>query len=703
MPFLQLVDGKGCLTEGTKWPGVFCKDADKLVLGDLDERGLLFNAPKFEHSYPFCWRCDTPLIYYARDTWFIKMTDVKDDLIKNNKTINWIPKTIGEGRFGSWLENVQDWGISRNRYWGTPLNVWECSCGKRHVVGSIAELKEMSDNCPDDIELHRPFVDEVTIKCPDCGGEMHRVPEVIDCWFDSGAMPFAQWHYPFENKDIFEENFPADFISEAVDQTRGWFYSLLAESTILFDRAPYKNVIVLGLVQDENGQKMSKSKGNAVDPFEALEKHGADAVRWYFYSNSAPWLPNRFHDKAVTEGQRKFMGTLWNTYAFFVLYANIDEFDATQYELEYDKLSVMDKWMLSRVNSAVKEIDNNLENYKITETTKVLDKLVDDMSNWYVRISRQRFWTKEMTQDKINAYMTLYTSLVTICKAAAPMIPFMTEDIYQNLVRSIDKDAKESIHLCDFPEVNESFIDKQLEDSMAEVLDIVVLGRACRNESGLKSRQPLNAIYVKAQTELKEFYKDIIKTELNIKNVEFVDDVSGFASYSLKPQLKTLGRRFGKDINTVREILASTDGAKAVSELNETGTLTIEVNGVKEALSSEDLLIETVKSDDYVTDTDGAITVVLETKLTDALIEEGFVRELVSKLQNMRKDSGFEVMDHIKVCVAGNDKISEIFRRNEEYIKTQVLADTVAYDCKCGGTKPMNINGETVDMGVSKI
>ena len=703
LPFLQLVDGKGCLTEGTKWPGVFCKDADKLVLGDLDERGLLFNAPKFEHSYPFCWRCDTPLIYYARDTWFIKMTDVKDDLIKNNKTINWIPKTIGEGRFGSWLENVQDWGISRNRYWGTPLNVWECSCGKRHVVGSIAELKEMSDNCPDDIELHRPFVDEVTIKCPDCGGEMHRVPEVMDCWFASGALPFAQWHYPFENKDIFEENFPADFISEAVDQTRGWFYSLLAESTILFDRAPYKNVIVLGLVQDENGQKMSKSKGNAVDPFEALEKHGADAVRWYFYSNSAPWLPNRFHDKAVTEGQRKFMGTLWNTYAFFVLYANIDEFDATQYELEYDKLSVMDKWMLSRVNSAVKEIDNNLENYKITETTKVLDKLVDDMSNWYVRISRQRFWTKEMTQDKINAYMTLYTSLVTICKAAAPMIPFMTEDIYQNLVRSIDKDAKESIHLCDFPEVNESFIDKQLEDSMAEVLDIVVLGRACRNESGLKSRQPLNAIYVKAQTELKEFYKDIIKTELNIKNVEFVDDVSGFASYSLKPQLKTLGRRFGKDINTVREILASTDGAKAVSELNETGTLTIEVNGVKEALSSEDLLIETVKSDDYVTDTDGAITVVLETKLTDALIEEGFVRELVSKLQNMRKDSGFEVMDHIKVCVAGNDKISEIFRRNEEYIKTQVLADTVAYDCKCGGTKPMNINGETVDMGVSKI
>ncbi len=702
LPFLQLVDGKGCLTEGTKWPGVFCKDADKFVLQDLDERGLLFNAPKFEHSYPFCWRCDTPLIYYARDTWFIKMTEVKDDLIKNNKTINWIPKTIGEGRFGSWLENVQDWGISRNRYWGTPLNVWECSCGKRHVIGSIAELKEMSDNCPDDIELHRPFVDEVTIKCPDCGGEMHRVPEVIDCWFDSGAMPFAQWHYPFENKEIFEENFPADFISEAVDQTRGWFYSLLAESTILFNKSPYKNVIVLGLVQDENGQKMSKSKGNAVDPFDALQTHGADAIRWYFYSNSAPWLPNRFHDKAVTEGQRKFMGTLWNTYAFFVLYANIDSFDATKYTLEYDKLSVMDKWMLSRVNSAVKEVDNNLENYKITETTKVLDKLVDDMSNWYVRLSRQRFWTKEMTQDKINAYMTLYTSLVTIAKAAAPMIPFMTEDIYQNLVRSIDKDAAESIHLCDFPTVDESMIDTELENSMAEVLDIVVLGRACRNTSGLKSRQPLNAVYVKADTELKEFYKDIIKTELNIKNVEFVDDVSKFASYSFKPQLKTLGRRFGKDINTVREILANIDGAKAMAELNEKGTLTISVNGVDEALEKDDLLIETAQSDDYVTDADGAITVVLETKLTDELIEEGFVRELVSKLQNMRKDSGFEVMDHITVYVSGNDKIADIFDRNGEYIKTQVLADAIVYG-DCDASKEWNINGEAVNLGVLKV
>lgn len=702
LPFLQLVDGHGCLTKGTKWEGVFCKDADKYILQDLDERGLLFNAPKFEHSYPFCWRCDTPLIYYARDTWFIKMTAVKDDLIRNNKTVNWIPKTIGEGRFGSWLENVQDWGISRNRYWGTPLNVWECSCGKRHVVGSIAELKEMSDNCPDDIELHRPFVDAVTIKCPDCGGEMHRVPEVIDCWFDSGAMPFAQWHYPFENQDIFEENFPADFISEAVDQTRGWFYSLLAESTILFNKAPYKNVIVLGLVQDENGQKMSKSKGNAVDPFDALQKHGADAIRWYFYSNSAPWLPNRFHDKAVTEGQRKFMGTLWNTYAFFVLYANIDSFDATKYKLEYDKLSVMDKWLLSRVNSVVKQTDENLSNYKITETTKILDKLVDDMSNWYVRLSRQRYWAKEMTQDKINAYMTLYTAIVTLCKAAAPMIPFMTEDIYQNLVRSIDKDAPESIHLCDFPVADESMIDKELEESMAEVLDIVVLGRACRNASNMKSRQPLNAVYVKADSELKDFYKDIIKSELNVKNVEFVDDVSKFASYSFKPQLKTLGRRFGKNINLVREILANIDGSAAMAELNEKGTLTINVDGIDEELAKDDLLIEAVKSDEYVTDSEGSITVVLEIKLNDELIEEGFVREIVSKIQTMRKDTDFEVTDRIKVYSDGNEKIADIISRNLDYISGQVLADEFVSGV-CENSKDWNINGENVKLGVERV
>ena len=703
LPFVQLVDGKGEMTKETPWAGTFCKDADKEVFKNLEERGLLFNAPKFEHSYPFCWRCDTPLIYYARDTWFIKMTAVKDDLIKNNKTINWIPKTIGEGRFGAWLENVQDWGISRNRYWGTPLNIWECECGHRHAIGSIEELKSMSDNCPDEIELHRPYIDAVTIKCPDCGKEMHRVPEVIDCWFDSGAMPFAQWHYPFENKDIFEENFPADFISEAVDQTRGWFYSLLAESTLIFNKAPYKNVIVLGHVQDENGQKMSKSKGNAVDPFDALEKHGADAIRWYFYSNSAPWLPNRFHDGAVSEGQRKFMGTLWNTYAFFVLYANIDNFDATKYTLEYDKLSVMDKWLLSKLNTLVKTVDENLANYKITETSRVLDNFVDELSNWYVRRSRTRFWVKEMTQDKINAYMTLYTALVTLCKAAAPMIPFMTEDIYQNLVRSIDKDAPESIHLCDFPTYDEKLIDKELEKNMEEVLQVVVLGRACRNTANIKNRQPIGTMYVKAPETLGEYYVDIIEEELNVKNVEFTDDVDNFTSYSFKPQLKTLGRRFGKNINAVREILANIDGNKAMAELKETGSLKITVDGNEEALTEEDLLIETAQTEGFESNSDYGVTVVLDTNLTPELIEEGFVREIISKIQTMRKDSDFEVMDHIKISCQGNDKIAEIITNNADVIKNDTLADEIDTANADGNTKEWNINGENVTLGVKKL
>lgn len=700
--FVQLVNEKGEMTKETPWAGTFVKKADAPILEDLDKRGLLYGAPKFEHSYPHCWRCDTPLIYYARETWFIKMTAVKDDLIRNNKTINWIPKSIGDGRFGSWLENVQDWGLSRNRYWGTPLNIWECECGEKHVIGSIEELKSMSDNCPDDIELHRPFIDKVTIKCPKCGKEMHRVPEVIDCWFDSGAMPFAQWHYPFENEKIFRENFPANFISEAVDQTRGWFYSLLAESTLLFNEAPYKNVIVLGLVQDENGQKMSKSKGNAVDPFEALDKHGADAVRWYFYSNSAPWLPNRFYDAAVTEGQRKFMGTLWNTYAFFVLYANIDEFDASKYTLDYDKLSVMDKWILSRLNTTVKTVDEYLNDYKITETSRVLQSFVDDLSNWYVRRSRTRFWVKDMPQDKINAYMTLYTSLVTLCKAAAPMIPFMTEDIYQNLVRSVDKNAPISIHLCDFPKFDEKLIDKDLENSMEEVLDIVVLGRACRNTANIKNRQPIGKMYVKADRELKDFYKGIIEEELNVKDVEFTDNVSAFTAYNFKPQLKTLGRRFGKNIGLVKEILAGLDGSAAMSELETKGTLTVNVDGVDEELSREDLLIESAQCDGYVSDSDYGITVALETTLSEELIEEGFVREVISKIQTMRKDSGFEVMDHIKIYQSGSDKVKSVMEKNADVIKDETLAEEIVFG-DYSAMKEWNINGEKVSLGVERI
>ena len=703
LPFVQLVDGKGEMTKETPWAGTFCKDVDKEILVNLEERGQLFNAPKFEHSYPFCWRCDTPLIYYARDTWFIKMTDVKDDLIKNNNTVNWIPKTIGEGRFGAWLENVQDWGISRNRYWGTPLNIWECECGHRHAIGSIEELKSMSDNCPDEIELHRPFIDAVTIKCPECGKEMHRVPEVIDCWFDSGAMPFAQWHYPFENKDIFEENFPADFISEAVDQTRGWFYSLLAESTLLFNKAPYKNVIVLGHVQDENGQKMSKSKGNAVDPFDALETYGADAIRWYFYINSAPWLPNRFHGKAVQEGQRKFMGTLWNTYAFFVLYANIDNFDATKYTLEYDKLPVMDKWILSKLNTVVKEVDNNLENYKITETARVLEDFVDELSNWYVRRCRERFWAKGMEQDKINAYMTLYTTLVTLCKTAAPMIPFMTESIYRNLVCSIDKNAPISVHLCDFPEVHKEWIDKQLEDNMEDVLNAVVIGRACRNATNIKNRQPIGQMFIKAPWKLDDFFTDIIADELNVKKVEYKDDVRDFTSYTFKPQLKTLGPKYGKFLGEIRKQLGELDGNAAMDELNKVGFITLQVNGQDIQLEKADLLIEMTQQEGFVASSDKGITVVMDTNLTPELLEEGFIREVISKIQTMRKDAGFEVMDKIHVTVSGNDKISALIDKNAAQITKIVLAEDITEGEAKGFTKEWNINGEQVTLGVERI
>ena len=718
LPFVQLVDGKGEMTKETPWAGMFCKKADPEVLKALRESGLLFSAPVFEHSYPHCWRCDTPLIYYARESWFIKMTAVKDDLIRNNNTINWIPESIGKGRFGDWLENVQDWGVSRNRYWGTPLNIWECECGCQHAIGSQAELKSMSPNYTDvvkkyakemdqeangEVELHRPFIDDVTITCPKCGKQMHRVPEVIDCWFDSGSMPFAQHHYPFENKELFEQQFPADFISEAVDQTRGWFYSLLAISTLIFNKAPYKNVIVLGHVQDENGQKMSKSKGNAVDPFDALQTYGADAIRWYFYINSAPWLPNRFHGKAVIEGQRRFMGTLWNTYAFFVLYANIDNFDATKYTLEYDKLPVMDKWLLSKLNSMVKAVDDNLGNYRIPEAARALEEFVDDMSNWYVRRSRERFWAKGMEQDKINAYMTLYTALVTVAKVAAPMIPFMTEDIYQNLVRSLDKEAPESIHLCDFPVANEAHIDKDLEAKMEEVLKVVVLGRAARNTANIKNRQPIGRMFVKAETALPEFYQEIIQDELNVKKVEFTDDVRAFTSYSFKPQLRTVGRKYGKYVNEIKEILAGLDGNQAMDTLNETDLLSFETqDGTKVELAKEDLLIDMAQVPGFVSEGDNFVTVVLDTNLTPELIEEGFVREIISKIQTMRKEAGFEVMNHINVFQDGNDKLAEILKNHTEEIKKEVLADNILIGTMGGHTKEWDINGEKGMFGVEK-
>ena len=702
LPFVQLVNSKGEMEEGTPCAGVFCKKADPMVLQSLKEKGLLLSAPVFEHSYPHCWRCDTPLIYYARESWFIQMTAVKEDLIRNNNTINWIPESIGKGRFGDWLENVQDWGISRNRYWGTPLNIWECECGCQHSIGSIEELKSMSDNCPDDIELHRPYIDSVTITCPECGKEMHRVPEVIDCWFDSGAMPFAQHHYPFENKDLFEQQFPADFISEAVDQTRGWFYSLLAISTLIFNKAPYKNVIVMGHVQDENGQKMSKSKGNAVDPFDALETYGADAIRWYFYVNSAPWLPNRFHGKAVMEGQRKFMGTLWNTYAFFVLYANIDNFDATEYKLEYDKLPVMDKWLLSKLNTLVKEVDDDLANYRIPEAARALQDFVDDMSNWYVRRSRERFWAKGMEQDKINAYMTLYTALVTVCKAAAPMVPFMTEDIYQNLVRKIDKDAPESIHLCDFPAADENCIDKELESRMDEVLKIVVFGRAARNTANLKNRQPIGKMFVKAEKALPEFYQEIIEDELNVKEVIFTSDVRDFTSYSFKPQLKTVGPKYGKQLGSIKKALAEIDGNKAMDTLNESGSLTFDFDGANVVLTKEDLLIDTAQVEGYISEGDNSITVVLDTNLTPELVEEGFVREIISKIQTMRKEAGFEVMNHINVFQDENEVIAGILKKYTDEIKGEVLADNIMLGQTGGYAKEWNINGEKVMLGVEK-
>ena len=703
LPFVQFVDGKGEMTEETPYAGKFVKDADKDVLVDLDKEGKLFAAPKFEHDYPHCWRCDTPLIYYARESWYIKETAVKDDLIRNNNTVNWIPESIGSGRFGNWLENIQDWAISRNRYWGTPLNIWECECGHQECIGSRAELAERAgDPKAAEVELHRPHIDNVTFVCPDCGKTMHRVPEVIDCWFDSGAMPFAQHHYPFENKELFEQQFPAQFISEAVDQTRGWFHSLMAESTLLFNKAPYENVIVLGHVQDENGQKMSKSKGNAVDPFDALETYGADAIRWYFYTASAPWIPKRFSGKLVQEGQRKFMGTLWNTYAFFVLYANIDAFDASKYTLDYEKLAVMDKWILSRLNSAVKEVDDDLANYRIPEAAKALDAFVDDMSNWYVRRSRERFWAKGMEQDKINAYMTLYTCLVTICKAAAPMIPFMTEEIYQNLVRSVDANAPESIHLCDYPVVNEQWIDTELETNMDELLKIVVMGRACRNTANIKNRQPIGQMYVKAEKDLPEFYLDIIADELNVKEVSFTSDVEAFTTYTFKPQLRTVGPKYGKFLKGIQQALAELDGNAAMASLKADGVLRLPEVDASIELGEEDLLITMTQKEGYVTENDPSMTVVLDTNLTEELLEEGFVREIISKIQTMRKEADFEVMDQIAVYYQGSEKVNGIFTKNCDTIKKEVLATEITSGDQGEYKKEWNINGETVTLGVSK-
>lgn len=705
LPFVQFVDGKGNMTEETPYAGLFVKKADPEVIKDLDKEGKLFDAPKFEHDYPFCWRCDTPLIYYARESWFIKMTAVRDDLVRNNKTVNWIPESIGEGRFGNWLENIQDWGISRNRYWGTPLNVWECEgCGHMDAIGSREELEKMSGNAAaQTVELHRPYIDEITCTCPECGGTMKRVPEVIDCWFDSGAMPFAQHHYPFENKELFDSQFPAQFISEAVDQTRGWFYSLMAESTLLFNKAPFENVIVLGHVQDENGQKMSKSKGNAVDPFEALETYGADAIRWYFYINSAPWLPNRFHGKAVQEGQRKFLGTLWNTYAFFVLYANIDNFDATKYSLEYDKLPVMDKWLLSKLNTAIKEVDDHLDHYRIPEAARVLDNFVDEMSNWYVRRSRERFWAKGMEQDKINAYMTLYTALVKISKCAAPMIPFMTEEIYRNLVCSIDKDAPESIHLCDFPTADEGMIDQKLEESMQEVLKIVVMGRAARNAANIKNRQPIGTMYVKAETVLDEFCQDIVRDELNVKRIVFSDDVSAFTTYSFKPQLKTVGPKYGRQLGGIKAYLSAVDGSAAMETLKSQGALKFDVDGVEVSLAEEDLLIDMAQKDGFVAEADNYVSVVLDTNLSEELIEEGFVYEIISKIQTMRKDADFEVMDHIRVSLNGNEKVAQIAAKNEAVIAGKVLAESIGTGENLAVSREWNVNGETVTIGIQKI
>ena len=694
LPFVQLVDEQGNFSKETgKWAGTFVKDADKLVLKDLEDRGLLFAALPYEHSYPFCWRCDTPLLYYAIDTWFIKMSALRDRLVANNNTVNWMPENIKDGRFGNFLENVIDWGLSRSRYWGTPLPVWECECGHYDVIGSREELKERCENVPDDIELHKPYLDPLTMKCEKCGKEMHRVPYVIDCWFDSGSMPFAQYHYPFENKELFHKHFPAQFISEAIDQTRGWFYTLMAISTLLFDKSPFENCLVLGHVQDKDGQKMSKHKGNVVDPWQVLDNQGADAVRWYFCASSSPWLPTRFYPEGISEYQRKFIGTFWNTYAFYVLYADIDDFNPMDYKLEYDKLSQMDKWALSKLNTLVKTVDELMTDYKVTESARAIQDFTDELSNWYVRRSRDRFWANGMEQDKINAYMTLYTCLVTLAKVCAPFVPFMTEEIYQNLVTNLDKTAPESIHLCDFPVANEDYIDEKLEENMETVLKIVTLGRACRNVSGMKNKQVLSKAYVESKKKLDENYYYIIKEELNVKELEFVDDASSFVSYNVKPNLKTVGPKFGAILPKINQMLRMGDGTAYVRELKENSKVVLEIGEAKVELLEEDLLIETTKSEKYISMQEDDMIVVLNIELTPELIEEGFVRELISKIQNLRKESGFEVQNHIEIYYSGNDKLAEIIERNKNEIADDTLADKIEAGI---GENELDINGEKV-------
>ena len=705
LPFIQYVNEQGLMTKETKFlEGKFVKDADKLVVEDLEDRNLLFKAVKYEHSYPFCWRCDTPLIYYARNSWFIEMTKLKDNLLKNNSKINWIPKTIGENRFGNFLKNVVDWSISRERYWGTPIPIWECECGHRHCIGSREELRKMGNNVPDEIELHKPYIDKVLIPCEKCGKDMKRISEVIDCWFDSGSMPFAQWHYPFENKEMFKNNFPANFISEAVDQTRGWFYTLLAISTLLFDEAPFKNVVVLGLVQDKNGIKMSKHKGNVVDPMEVIDKQGADAIRWYFYTASAPWLPSKFHNEAVSEGQRKFMGTLWNTYAFYVLYANIDKFNPTKYKLEYEKLSLMDKWILSLLNTLIKEVDENLSEYKITEAGRSMQKFVEQLSNWYIRRGRERFWQSEENQDKINAYMTLYTVLTTVCRLAAPFVPFITEDIYQNLERSIDKKAKESIHLCDYPTYNEKYISSEVEKNMKDVLDVVVLGRSIRNTANIKNRQPLSKIFVSGKTNIPNEYRNIILEELNIKKIEYIEDASAFIDYKLKPQLKTLGPKYGKLIPKIYKVLAQANGSEVMAKFANNEDVIFEIDGDKIILSSEDVLSETTEKQGFVSLSENNLTVVIDTKLDDKLVEEGFVREIISKIQTMRKEAGFEVTNNIEISISDNSLIEKVITKNFEYISSETLAIKYIDNLvNSDYSKEWDINGEKVKILISKV